>query len=62
MIKVSLVSSANRAEGVAESLRLIDSEVEIPDRPVMVKPNFVSTRNQLAATLGERGVRAKALR
>ncbi|MBC8452844.1 MAG: DUF362 domain-containing protein, partial [Chloroflexi bacterium] len=32
------------------SLQLIDSEVVIPDRPVMVKPNFVSTSNQLAAT------------
>ncbi|MDA1279756.1 MAG: DUF362 domain-containing protein [Chloroflexi bacterium] len=50
MIKVSIVSSANRAEGVAESLRLIDDEVVIPDRPVMVKPNFVTTSNQLAAT------------
>ena len=50
MIKVSLVSSADRAVGVSESLRLIDGEINIPDRPVMVKPNFVSTRNQLAAT------------
>ena len=50
MIKVSLVSSADRAAGVSESLRLIDGEINIPDRPVMVKPNFVSTRNQLAAT------------
>jgi hypothetical protein len=50
MIKVSLVSSADRGEGVAESLRLFDSEVDIPDRPVMVKPNSVSTSNQLAAT------------
>lgn len=50
MIKVSLVSSADRAEGVTESLRLIDDEVEVPDRPVMVKPNFVTTRMQLAAT------------
>lgn len=50
MIKVSIVSTDNRATGVSESLQLIDSEVVIPDRPVMVKPNFVSTSNQLAAT------------
>lgn len=50
MIKVSLVSSADRAEGVTESLELIDGEISIPDRPVMVKPNFVTTGKQLAAT------------
>ncbi|MBN4064207.1 DUF362 domain-containing protein [Dehalococcoides mccartyi] len=50
MIKVSIASTANRAQGVSESLGLIDSEIEIPDRPVMVKPNFVTTKNQLAAT------------
>ncbi|MDP6667180.1 MAG: DUF362 domain-containing protein [Dehalococcoidia bacterium] len=50
MIRVSVVSSTDRAAGVTESLRLIDSEVEIPDRPVMVKPNFVTTKMQLAAT------------
>lgn len=50
MIKVSIASTDNRAEGVAQSLRLIDSEINIPDRPVMIKPNFVTTTNQLAAT------------
>ncbi len=50
MIKVSIASSSSRADGVAESLRLIDSEISIPDRPVMVKPNFVTTTFQLAAT------------
>ena len=50
MIKVSIVITASRVEGVSESLKLIDSEIEIPDRPVMVKPNFVTTSNQLAAT------------
>jgi uncharacterized protein (DUF362 family) len=50
LIKVSITSSASRSEGVASSLQLIDSEVVIPDRPVMVKPNFVTTSNQLAAT------------
>ena len=50
MIKVSIASSEDRAKGVAQSLELIDSEVVIPDRPVMVKPNFVTTTNQRAAT------------
>lgn len=50
MVKVSIASTDNRAEGVAQSLRLIDSEINIPDRPVMIKPNFVTTSNQVAAT------------
>lgn len=50
MIKVSIASTDDRAAGVAQSLELIDSEVVIPDRPVMVKPNFVTTKFQLAAT------------
>ncbi|HIF71520.1 MAG TPA: DUF362 domain-containing protein [Dehalococcoidia bacterium] len=50
MIKVSIASSSSRADGVAESLQLIDSEISVPDRPVMVKPNFVTTSFQLAAT------------
>lgn len=50
MIKVSIARTDNRAEGVARSLQLIDSEINIPDRPVMLKPNFVTTSNQLAAT------------
>lgn len=50
MIKVSIASTDNRVEGVSKSLRLIDSEIVIPDKPVMVKPNFVTTTNQLAAT------------
>ena len=50
MIKVSIASTNDRSEGVTRSLELIDSEINIPDRPVMVKPNFVTTSNQLAAT------------
>jgi uncharacterized protein (DUF362 family) len=50
LIKVSITSTASRSEGVASSLQLIDSEIVIPDHPVMVKPNFVTTSNQLAAT------------
>jgi len=50
LIKVSIASTDSRAEGVERSLELIDSEIIIPDIPVMVKPNFVTTTNQLAAT------------
>ena len=50
MIKVSIASSENRLKGVAKALELIDADILIPDRPVMVKPNFVTTTNQLAAT------------
>ncbi|NQW18207.1 MAG: DUF362 domain-containing protein [Chloroflexi bacterium] len=50
MTKVSLVRSEDRTQGVAAALRLIEDEISIPDKPVLVKPNFVSTRNQLAAT------------
>lgn len=50
MIKVSISNTDDRTFGVSESLGLIDDEVVIPDRPVMVKPNFVTTSNQLAAT------------
>jgi|TARA_B100000959_G_scaffold281289_1_gene345009 uncharacterized protein (DUF362 family) len=50
LIKVSIASTSNRTEGVTKALQLIDSEVTIPDLPVMIKPNFVTTSNQLAAT------------
>jgi len=50
MIKVSIARTSDRYDGVSESLALIDSEIDIPDKPVMVKPNFVVTTNQLAAT------------
>ena len=50
MIKVSIANTNNRTEGVHEALGLIDDTVAIPDRPVMVKPNFVTTTNQLAST------------
>jgi uncharacterized protein (DUF362 family) len=49
-IKVSLVSGGDRTETVPQALALIADQVQIPDKPVMIKPNFVSTRNQLCAT------------
>jgi uncharacterized protein (DUF362 family) len=55
-------------EGTRESLQLIDSEVVIPDLPVIIKPNFVTATKPLAVThvdtaratleyLSEKGVR-----
>ena len=49
-IKVSLVSGADRTSTVPEALALISDQVQIPDRPVLIKPNFVSTLKQLSAT------------
>jgi len=49
-IKVSLVSGPDRTSTVPEALALISDQVQIPDRPVLIKPNFVSTLNQLSAT------------
>ena len=49
-IKVSLVSGKDRTSTVPEALSLIADQVQIPDKPVLIKPNFVSTRNQLSAT------------
>jgi uncharacterized protein (DUF362 family) len=49
-IKVSLVSGSDRTSTVPEALALISDQVQIPDRPVLIKPNFVSTLNQLSAT------------
>ena len=50
LIKVSISNTRDRVTGVHEALELIDDTVVIPDRPVMIKPNFVTTSNQLAAT------------
>ncbi len=50
MTKVSLVKGEDRSENVTSALEVISEEIVIPDKPVMVKPNFVSTRNQLCAT------------
>ncbi len=50
MIKASVVKAEDRATGVRNALELIHDQIVIPDKPVMVKPNFVTTSNQLAAT------------
>lgn len=50
MIRVSLARGADRFRNVSSALDLISDQVVIPDKPVLIKPNFVSVRNQLAAT------------
>jgi len=50
MVKASIVRAEDRATGVSNALELIHDQIVIPDKPVMVKPNFVTTSNQLAAT------------
>jgi len=53
MSKVALVSGADRYSNVRESLKLIEDEIarKIKNRKsIVIKPNFVSVSNQLAAT------------
>jgi len=50
--KVSLVKAENRYKCIFDSLKLIEAEVKnsLRHKKIIIKPNFVSTRNQLAAT------------
>jgi uncharacterized protein (DUF362 family) len=50
MIKVGLVRGDDRYRNVAAALEEIADTVVIPDKPVLIKPNFVSVHNQLCAT------------
>ena len=72
MIAAGIATGTDRHDNVAGALGLIADQVMIPDLPVLVKPNFVSTRNQLCAThveaaravlefLWDRGVRHATL-
>ncbi|KPJ57658.1 MAG: hypothetical protein AMS15_09815 [Planctomycetes bacterium DG_23] len=52
MAKVALVKGDDRRENVRSALELIKDEVahEVAGKRVVIKPNFVSIRRQLAAT------------
>jgi uncharacterized protein (DUF362 family) len=50
MIKVSLTRGGDRFRNVSSALDLISDQVVIPDKPVLIKPNFVTVRKQLTAT------------
>ncbi|MDP6668200.1 MAG: DUF362 domain-containing protein, partial [Dehalococcoidia bacterium] len=68
MIKVGITRGEDRSANVAAALELISDQVVIPDKPVLIKPNFVTVNDQLVAThvdatrktlefLAERGVK-----
>lgn len=50
MIRVGLVRGDDHYQNVAAALARVGDTVSIPDRPVLIKPNFVSVHNQLCAT------------
>jgi uncharacterized protein (DUF362 family) len=49
--RVALIKGDNRYNNIAQALALIESDVDLSDKKkILIKPNFVSTRRQLAAT------------
>jgi uncharacterized protein (DUF362 family) len=52
MVNVALVKGKERYEAVTKALGLIRGDIKLPDRPVLIKPNLVSTtkEKELAVT------------
>jgi len=49
--QVALIKGDNRYDNIAQALGLIEGDVDLSDKKcILIKPNFVSTRRQLAAT------------
>lgn len=49
--QVALIKGDNRYDNIAQALGLIGGDVDLSDKKcILIKPNFVSTRRQLAAT------------
>jgi uncharacterized protein (DUF362 family) len=49
--RVALIKGDNRYENITQALALIEDEINPSDKKrILIKPNFVSTRRQLAAT------------
>ena len=49
--KVALITGGDRYDNIVQALALIENEIDLSDKKrILVKPNFVSTRRQLAAT------------
>ena len=49
--KVALAKGGNRSQNIDAALRLIENEIDLEGKQnLLIKVNFVSTRNQLAAT------------
>ncbi|MEM2373818.1 MAG: DUF362 domain-containing protein [Thermoproteota archaeon] len=48
--KVALVKGCNRRENIIKALNMIREDIRLSEKKILIKPNFVSTRNELAAT------------
>ena len=49
--QVALVKGNDRYDNIARALDLIGDDIDLSDKKrILIKPNFVSTRRQLAAT------------
>jgi uncharacterized protein (DUF362 family) len=49
--RVALIKGDNRYENITQALALIEDGIDLSDKKrILIKPNFVSTRRQLAAT------------
>ena len=49
--RVALMKGDNRYDNATKALSLIKEDINLSDKKrILVKPNFVSTRRQLAAT------------
>jgi uncharacterized protein (DUF362 family) len=49
--QVALIKGDNRYNNIAQALALIEGDIDLGDKKrILIKPNFVSTRQQLAAT------------
>ncbi len=55
--RVALIKGSDRYRNIAQALEYIGEKIKLPPDGLLIKPNFVSTKNQLAATHVE-GVRA----
>lgn len=55
--RVAFIKGPDRYRNIAQALECIREEIKLPADGLLIKPNFVSTTNQLAATHVE-GVRA----
>ena len=48
--KVALMKGASRYHNIAQALEAIEEDIRLPPQGLLIKPNFVSIRNQLAST------------
>jgi len=49
--RVALIKGTKRYDNLAQALALIEDDIDLSDKKrILIKPNFVSTREQLAST------------